>query len=420
MWSCVPGPGWGGVLVGVSTWRPPLFYILVVVELHRPALRSISTHVAQRNRSARQCTSVNSEERGLAQHVAAAVRMPRPARTTLPETPHIALDDLISMNAAEARQQLQVFEALPSTSLHGLLLNGKIDGAPGHSAGLFSTAMRLYPENRVPLDMALKLLRLLDDVSMRSVWLGSTGDSTVLMDACRMVPHDAELVELLLAAGADATLNVPSSEGYTALMLASRLDFTAAVRLLVDYQADVNRLDAYGHSALHHACETGATVPAMVLVAADATIHPTALCTCASSAARVASVCALGLLLGAMVLIWLAQRAHQICPSLGLPRPKKPRRRRGTRTEAAAPSIRPPSRDFRVKNLYARPKLRAVGLILAVAVVMPSLLYQQSQIQRSLETHVHEMPAVPWELIALAEVCRCLSLSLCPFFSPSP
>ena len=110
----------------------------------------------------------------LTEHVAAAVRMPRSAHTTLPETPRMAWDHLARMNAAEARQQSQVFEALPSTSLHGLLLNGKIDGAPGHSAGLFSTAMRLYPENRVPLDMALKLLRLLDDVSMRSVWLGST------------------------------------------------------------------------------------------------------------------------------------------------------------------------------------------------------------------------------------------------------
>ena len=25
VWSCVPGPGWGGVLVGVSTWAPSLF-----------------------------------------------------------------------------------------------------------------------------------------------------------------------------------------------------------------------------------------------------------------------------------------------------------------------------------------------------------------------------------------------------------
>ena len=34
MWSCVPGPGWGGVLVGVSTWRPPPFLSL---NFHQPA-----------------------------------------------------------------------------------------------------------------------------------------------------------------------------------------------------------------------------------------------------------------------------------------------------------------------------------------------------------------------------------------------
>ena len=36
VWSCVPGPGWGGVLVGVSTWRPPSFYIMHMRERTTP------------------------------------------------------------------------------------------------------------------------------------------------------------------------------------------------------------------------------------------------------------------------------------------------------------------------------------------------------------------------------------------------
>ena len=61
----------------------------------------------------------------------------------------------------------------------------------------------------------------------------------------------------------------------------------------------------------------------------------------------------------------------------------------------------------------ARPAA-AIALILAAAAIVPSLLYQQAQIHRALEVHVHQMPSIHWELFALAQVAACARALLRP------
>ena len=47
MWSYVLGPGWGGVLVGVSTWRPPLF--IHTVQRGTPEMHPSSLSIASQS-----------------------------------------------------------------------------------------------------------------------------------------------------------------------------------------------------------------------------------------------------------------------------------------------------------------------------------------------------------------------------------
>ena len=333
---------------------------------------------------------------------------------------------LAHMDAAEARRILRTVEELPSAGVLSMLLNGAADGAAsikGAPSSLLSAVVRLYPLNRVPLGMALQLLGRLDSETARTVWLSRGDDgATALMDACRMVPRADDLVQLLLAAGAGTTMNASDSDGRTALMFASRDPSSTATRLLVDHHADVDQLDAYGRSALHHACETVATGPAMVLVGADATIHRGALGTCAGSAARVVCACALGVLLLVLLVAWLAQRVHclhPICPSLFSPPHKKSKKRRNTSVETATlPRNTPVGRPL--MRYLSRPALRAVVPILTVALTVPWLLYQQAQIHRALEMHGQQMTTIHWELFAFAQVVFFLTAAaLFPDLSPA-
>lgn len=201
---------------------------------------------------------------------------PAPELETPRRRQYLAARDLRYLDAAEAHKQVQFLEALPSASIQNLLLFGHVDAplaTTEASVGLLSNAARLYSENRVPLGVALQLLGRIDTDSARTVLATPVAGSTVLMDACRIVPHEPDLVRLLLAAGANTAVNASGSERLTALMLASRLAFTSGVRMLVEHSADVDQLDAHGRTALHHACETAATGPLVVLIAADATIH---------------------------------------------------------------------------------------------------------------------------------------------------
>lgn len=134
-----------------------------------------------------------------------------------------------------------------------------------------------------------------------------------------------------------------------------------------------------------------------------------ALTSCASSAARFFGAGVLSVLVVGFVLVWLAQHARpicrEICPSLLSPPLKRPRRRRGAHVvvEAAVSPV------VAVQPVYTRDGTRALGLISAVGIVVPSLLYQQARIHRTFETHVHEMPTIPWELFALAHAGACLT-----------
>lgn len=190
------------------------------------------------------------------------------------------------MDAAEAHKHVNLFATQPSTKLQNLLLYGDLDRTPSGSSsaasgstigtGLLSVAVRLYSENRVPLGVALQLLGRLNSLTAHTIFATAADGTTALMDACRIVPHQRDLVHLLLIAGAGSAVNASGSDGLTALMLASRFNFTSATQMLIDHSADVDQLDAYGRSALHHAVEAAAARPATVLIAADATIHRTA------------------------------------------------------------------------------------------------------------------------------------------------
>jgi hypothetical protein len=318
--------------------------------------------------------------------------------------------------AAEARRILQSVDELPSTSIHDMLYTPDA-GEPT----LLSAAVRLYSEDRVPLNLVLQLLGRLDAASARAILSTTNGGWTVLMDACRMIPQEDELVQVLLAAGAGATVNASNGDGLTALMIASRHGLTSATRLLVQHQADIDQLDAYGRSALHHACEMVATGPAAVLVGADATVHQRTLRCCTTSAARIVGVCALCLLIVCLGVVWLAQRVHCLhpfCPWPLAPPIKKARRRRRGAHEASAPQpLSPSARPLLVHHLYRRPEMQAICLICAcAAAIVRALLYQQVVVHRALETHVQQMPTIHWEFFALAQVsprCPCLPLPRC-------
>jgi len=307
-----------------------------------------------------------------------------------------------TMDAETRRIHLQMVDALSATSLRDVQ-------QPADVGSLLSAAARVYSENRLPWDLALQLLGRLDADSVRAVFSTPNGGWSLLMDVCRMVPQEDELVQALLEAGAGATINASNGEGATALMVASRHDFTSAARLLVERHAHIDQLDAYGRSALHHACETVATGPLVLLVGVDATIHPRALRCCMTSAARVVGAYVLCLLFVCLVVVWLSQHLHCLhpfCPWLLAPPTKKARRRRrvshgGTSSQQPTPSARP----LLVNRLYRRPELQAICLICAgAAIIVRALLYQQQMVNRALETHVQHLPTIHWELFSLAQV----------------
>jgi len=82
-----------------------------------------------------------------------------------------------------------------------------------------------------------------------------------------------QLVELLLAAGADA--NAPERGGETALMTASRTGKPGAVKVLLAHGADVNAHERRGQTALMWAAAEGNTEVVRLLIAAGADIQAT-------------------------------------------------------------------------------------------------------------------------------------------------
>ena len=84
-----------------------------------------------------------------------------------------------------------------------------------------------------------ELVRLLTDAGADTAAKTRIGDMTPLFMAAKV--GDAEIMGLLLQAGADA--NIANTNGTTPLMLAAGSGKTAAVHLLLDHGADVNARD---------------------------------------------------------------------------------------------------------------------------------------------------------------------------------
>ena len=84
-----------------------------------------------------------------------------------------------------------------------------------------------------------ELVRLLVDARADTAAKTRIGDMTPLFMAAKV--GDAEIMELLLQAGADA--NIANTNGTTPLMLAAGSGKTAAVQLLLDHGGDVNARD---------------------------------------------------------------------------------------------------------------------------------------------------------------------------------
>ncbi len=101
---------------------------------------------------------------------------------------------------------------------------------------------------------------------------GDNPYATPLIMACGgEIPPQAEIVKLLLAAGANPNLAMPES-GWTALMTAASFARVQLVTLLLDAGADPNQRTAAGDSALARACDMQSVeiVEALLAAGADA------------------------------------------------------------------------------------------------------------------------------------------------------
>mmetsp|Transcript_79079 Transcript_79079/g.137087 ORF Transcript_79079/g.137087 Transcript_79079/m.137087 type:complete len:176 (-) Transcript_79079:38-565(-) len=70
---------------------------------------------------------------------------------------------------------------------------------------------------------------------------------TPLHRACEI--SDAQIVKMLLDAGADPNVSHPGLDGWTPLHLAAWLDAVDCVKVLLEHGADVRALDWYGRTA---------------------------------------------------------------------------------------------------------------------------------------------------------------------------
>jgi len=76
--------------------------------------------------------------------------------------------------------------------------------------------------------------------------------------------NDAAKVKELLDAGTD--INLQDTNGWTALMRATRAGYVKIAKLLLDYGADPNTRNKYGRTALVYACYDGHTETARLLL----------------------------------------------------------------------------------------------------------------------------------------------------------
>ena len=136
---------------------------------------------------------------------------------------------------------VQAYEVLPTSDLVRLMLHGdhagrEPSGSPTIGPTMLSAAVRCYSRNPNPADMTLQLLdRLGPSAALSVVRKADNNGSTALMDACRTLPPAVQVVKMLLSIGAAATVNATDATGASALMLASRNDFTPAVQLLLEH-----------------------------------------------------------------------------------------------------------------------------------------------------------------------------------------
>lgn len=120
------------------------------------------------------------------------------------------------------------FEKLKDLVNKGYPLNER-DSYTGRTALHFAA-------NRGNYAMVEFLLKSGADVTIQ----GNSG-KTPLMSAFYKARRDNdEVIALLLAHGADKTINIPDSDGHTPLMWASKSFSPRVVKLLIDHGADVN------------------------------------------------------------------------------------------------------------------------------------------------------------------------------------
>ncbi|TAL27084.1 MAG: ankyrin repeat domain-containing protein [Alphaproteobacteria bacterium] len=95
---------------------------------------------------------------------------------------------------------------------------------------------------------------------------------TPLQNAILHGKNDA--VAVLLERGADPEVPTATGSGYTAVHCAAQGKNEAAMKLLLQYHAELNKLDEAGETPLHVAAVKGALAIAKLLVEAGAEVNP--------------------------------------------------------------------------------------------------------------------------------------------------
>ena len=88
-----------------------------------------------------------------------------------------------------------------------------------------------------------------------------------------MQKGNVEIAKELLEAGVN--VNSSNSYGCTPLMIAAKHNDSSMVQLLIDYKADVQKLDDQGRDALHYALNKGNGEAANILIATGKVTLPT-------------------------------------------------------------------------------------------------------------------------------------------------
>ena len=294
---------------------------------------------------------------------------------------------------------VQAYEVLPTSDLVRLMLHGdhagrEPSGSPTIGPTMLSAAVRCYSRNPNPADMTLQLLdRLGPSAALSIVRKADNNGSTALMDACRTLPPAVQVVKMLLSVGAAATVNATDATGASALMLASRNDFTPAVQLLLEHGADTDTVDTLGHSALWYSCEAQASGPATALITADAAVRAAEALSCARAAAPLVASPGLSLLaaflsllvagltlwrlsgVGAPGIVLFRLWPHKLEDTTNQPpREERGRKRRPSRDPAAESTTEAadlPAKAYRFLQLRARPHY----LLIAFAPIMSMLVF---------------------------------------------